>query len=99
MDEPPRKSGGAEVRGEYVMKSTRSEEPSMSVLDDYLVDPKVSLLRKPLIRGVGPHIGAANDNQASLLVKVKSANDNQTAEVAELKKEVAALKQAASARR
>jgi hypothetical protein len=94
MDEPPRKSGGAEVRGEYVMKSTRSEETSMSVLDDYLVDPNVSLLSKTLIRGVGPRIGAANDNQASLLVKVKSANDNQTAE---LKKEVAALKQAAGA--
>src|SRR5262249_14190093 len=85
MDEPPRKSGGAEVRGEYVMKSTRSEETSMSVLDDYLVDPNVSLLSKTLIRGVGPRIDAANDNQASLLVKVKSANDNQTAEVAELK--------------
>jgi len=95
MDEPPRKSGGAEVRGEYVMKSTRSEETSMSVLDDYLVDPNVSVLSKTLIRGVGPRIGAANDNQASLLVKVKSANDNQTAEFAELKKEVAALKQAA----
>src|SRR5262249_51452224 len=82
MDEPPRKSGGAEVRGEYVMKSTRSEETSMSVLDDYLVDPKVSLLSKTLIRGVGPHIGAANDNQASLLVKVKSANDNHDGTIA-----------------
>src|SRR5262249_49574464 len=44
MDEPPRKSGGAEVRGEYVMKSTRSEETRMSVLDDYLVVPKISML-------------------------------------------------------
>jgi hypothetical protein len=46
----------------------------MSVLDDYLVDPNVSLLSKTLIRGVGPRIGAANYNQASLLVKVKSAS-------------------------
>ena len=50
MDEPPRKSGGAEVRGEYVMKSTRSEVTRMSVLDDYLVDPKVSMLAKSLTR-------------------------------------------------
>src|SRR5215469_1017356 len=46
MDEPPRKSGGAEVRGEYVMNSTRSEETRISVLDDYLVDPKISMLAK-----------------------------------------------------
>ena len=32
------------------MKSTRSEETSMSALDDYLVDPKVSLLSKMLLR-------------------------------------------------
>src|SRR5262252_5111542 len=50
MDEPPRKSGAAEVRGEYIMKSTRSEETRMSVLDDYLVDPKVSMLAKSLNR-------------------------------------------------
>src|SRR5215831_4029054 len=50
MDEPPRKSGGVEVRGEYVMKSTRSEETRMSVLDDYLVDPKISMLAKSLTR-------------------------------------------------
>jgi hypothetical protein len=50
MDEPPRKSGGAEVRGEYVMKSTRSEETMMSALDDYLMDPKISMLAKSLTR-------------------------------------------------
>src|SRR6516225_6953675 len=50
MDEPPQKSGGAEVRGEYVMKSTRSEETRMSVLDDYLMDPKISILAKSLTR-------------------------------------------------
>ena len=50
MDEPPRKSGGAEVRGEYVMKSTWSEETRMSVLDHYLVDPNVSMLAKRLTR-------------------------------------------------
>src|SRR5215469_10161815 len=50
MDEPPRKSDGAEVRGEYVMKSTWSEETRMSVLDHYLVDPNVSMLAKRLIR-------------------------------------------------
>src|SRR5262245_65677754 len=53
MDEAPRKSGGAEVRGEYVMKSTRSEETRMSVLDDYLVDPKISMLAKSLTRSGG----------------------------------------------
>src|SRR5215469_9036732 len=50
MDEPPRKSGGAEVRGEYVMKSTRSEETRMSVLDDYLMDPEISIPAKNLTR-------------------------------------------------
>src|SRR6516165_5020706 len=50
MDEPPRKSGGAEVRGEYVMKSTWSEETRISVLDGYLVNRKVSMLAKSLTR-------------------------------------------------
>src|SRR6516162_4450872 len=50
MDELPRRLGGAEVRGEYVMKSTRSEETRISVLDDYLVDPKISMLAKSLTR-------------------------------------------------
>jgi hypothetical protein len=46
MDEPPRKSGGAEGPAEYVMKWIRLEETRMSGLDDYLIDPKVSLLSK-----------------------------------------------------
>jgi hypothetical protein len=35
------------------MKSTRSEETRMSVLDDYLVDPKISMLAKSLTRSGG----------------------------------------------
>src|SRR5215472_5820163 len=50
MDEPPRKSGKAEVRGEYVMKSTRSEETRMSVLDDYLMDRKISVHAESMTR-------------------------------------------------
>jgi hypothetical protein len=42
------------------MKPIRLEETRMSGLDDYLIDPKVSLLGKKAIRGAGPRIGAAS---------------------------------------
>jgi hypothetical protein len=60
MDELLRRLGGAEGPAEYVMKPIRLEETRMSGLDDYLIDPKVSLLGKKPIRGAGPRIGAAS---------------------------------------
>jgi hypothetical protein len=54
MDELLRRLGGAEGPAEYVMKPIRLEETRMSGLDDYLIDPKVSLLGKKPIRGAGP---------------------------------------------
>ena len=60
MDELLRRLGGAEGPAEYVMKWIRLEETRMSGLDDYLIDPKVSLLGKKPIRGADPRIGAAS---------------------------------------
>jgi hypothetical protein len=46
MDELPRRFGEAEGPAENVMKPIRLEETRTSGLDDYLIDPKVSLLSK-----------------------------------------------------
>jgi len=46
MDERPRRSGEAEGPAEYVIKPIRLEETRMSGLEDYLIDPVLSLPSK-----------------------------------------------------
>ena len=62
MDELPRRFGEAEGPAEYVMKRIRLQETRMSGLDDYLIDPNVSLSKTPN----GQPLGADNRKPAEI---------------------------------